>query len=186
MHLGIDLSLRSAGLHINNNFKLIQISNLNDEDLLIKIADEICKFISETNPTQINIEGLSFNSISGSKDIIAGNFWNLRCSLKKEFPLIPIKIIPVTQWRNPLFTKNDRKTLKENVILYKENKISLKGLKGIERKEAIIKNKELELNASIKYQTFLKLPLDIQTKINNITLDNGRWDLTDAYFISRI
>lgn len=186
MKLGIDLSLRSAGLCFNNEFKLIQITKLNDEELLIEISNQICSFIHKCKPNEINIEGLSFNSISGSKDIIAGNFWYLRCRIHCEFPDIPINIIPVTQWRNPLFTKEERKQLKENVKILKENKISLKGLIGEERKEAQLKNKELELNASIKYNTFLKLPDDIKNIINNITQDEGRWDLTDAYWISRI
>lgn len=186
MKLGIDLSLRSAGLCFNNEFKLIQIAKLNDEELLIEIANQICSFIHNCKPVEINIEGLSFNSISGSKDIIAGNFWYLRCRIHTEFPTIPINIIPVTQWRNPLFTKEERKMLKENTTFFNKNKISLTGLKGEERKEAQLKNKELEMNASIKYNTYLKLPDDIKDIINNITQDAGRWDLTDAYWISRI
>ena len=76
--------------------------------------------------------------------------------------------------------------LKENTTFFNKNKISLTGLKGEERKEAQLKNKELEMNASIKYNTYLKLPDDIKDIINNITQDAGRWDLTDAYWISRI
>ena len=178
--------MRSAGLCYNNNFELIQIPNLNDEDLLIEIANKIIYNIWKWSPSEINLEGLSFNSISSSKDIIAGNFWYLRCSIKKEFPNIPVNIIPVKTWREPLFNKEERKQLKENTKYYKENKINAKGLKGDERKEALMYNKGLELNASIKYHTFQKLPQDIQDIINNITKEEGRWDLADAYFISRV
>jgi hypothetical protein len=184
--LGIDLSLRSTGLCCGNEFKLIKIKDLDNEDLVIEISKQICYFINEHNPKQINLEGLSFDSVSRAKDIIAGTFWYLRCMLKQQFPDIPLNIFPVTGWRNKLFTKEERKLLKEDRQIFNKIKLSLKGLKGEERILAGIKNiKELELNSSIKYLTYLKLPINIKCIIDEIVQDDGKFDLCDAYFISR-
>jgi len=126
MIISIDLSLRSTGviaLDDNKNiidFKLIKSSNkphkilpcLNDEDLIIYNSTEIVKFVSQVigkhGLDAILIEGLSFGSLSGSKDSIAGNIWVLRVELKKKFPLIPVHIIPVQSWRSKILNKQDR------------------------------------------------------------------------------
>lgn len=183
--MGIDLSLRSTGISFNEQFELIQIEKLNDEKLINEITQQICQIIKKYNPSIINLEGLSFNSISGSKDIISGLFWNLRCRIHIEFPNILINIIPVTEWRSPLFSKEDNKALREGKKLLKSNKKSLKGLKGQERKEVQEFNHNLELKANIKQYTFDKLPEHIKQKIINITDGKGCYDLSDAYFISQ-
>lgn len=183
--LGIDLSLRSTGLCYNNEFKLIQIEKLKNEELLIELIKQICYYINLWQPKQINLEGLSFNSISGSKDLIAGSFWFLRSEIKRQYPNIPLKILSVSEWRAPLFNKEENKTIREAKNFLKTNKKSIKNLKGIERKQVQEYNKILEDNANIKVYTFNKLPEDIKQKIINITEDKSRFDLTDAYFISR-
>lgn len=186
--IGIDLSLRSTGLcwndgHGNVEFKLIN-NKQDDEELLYKNTEAILDFLKGKTVTEINIEGLSFGSLSGSKDILAGNFWHLRVKLWEKYSHIPINIIPVLTWRSPLFNKEERKAMKEAEKQSKAMKKTLKGLKGNERKKKI---EELggspDLACDIKYQTFLKLPKDIQEKIIKITDKNGKYDLTDSYFI---
>lgn len=183
--MGIDLSLRSTGISFNEQFELIQIEKLNDEELIIEICKRICDLIEKFNPIEINLEGLSFNSISGSKDIIAGLFWNLRCKISQQFSNIKVNIIPVTTWRSPLFNKEDNKALKEGKKEFKLKKKSIKGLKGVDRKEAIEYNQILESKANIKQYTFDKLPSHIKEKIINKTDGKGCYDLSDAYFISQ-
>lgn len=187
--MGIDLSTTSAGVCIGDKFELIQIKGLDDENLINAIAEEIIEIIKETKPDTINLEGLSLGSLSSRKDFIAGNFWHLRCEIKKNFPSLPINIIPVKTWRCPLFSKEENKlTLAANKIM-KAAKKQLKGLKGNARKEVaktIEGYENAKLQSDIKYQTFLKLPEDVKIQIINICGEtDSRWDLTDAYFISR-
>jgi hypothetical protein len=194
-YIGIDLSLRSTGLCFKCDllntvdFKLIQIPDtIKDEELLTKLSDEIFNYILSKTFTvgilsYVNIEGLSLRSVSGSADIICGNFWNVRRRIWKSITK-NVNIIPVKSWREPLFNKEERKSLKEAVQYYNANKKSIKGLKGEERKATIAFNQELELLASIKEKTFQKLPEDVRQQILNITTGDGKYDLCDAYFIA--
>lgn len=182
MIIGIDASLRSTAIvNINENknlidFKLIKSKPneiktnknkpypvFNDEDLIIYNSKEVVSFVKKCiDKNIINgivIEGLSFAGLSGSKDIIQGSFWNILVELKKVFPDIPRGRIPVSSWRSPLTTKEERK-------LYKEKY----GKKGI--KELIVG----------------KLPKEIKTKFEKYIKENkyekdGIYDLADAYFI---
>ena len=133
MIASVDLSLRSTGiiaLDDNKNlidFKLVKskpnegktkkerengLPILNDEDLIIFNSSEIIWFINTVCAKNvldaILIEGLSFNSKSGSKDILAGNAWLLRVELKRTFSKVPIHIIPVQSWRSKILNKQDR------------------------------------------------------------------------------
>lgn len=185
--IGIDLSLRSTGLCFSSErkvvFELVQLKKENDEELIIESSTKILEFINNLRKKEevdyINLEGLSFGSTSSSKDILAGNFWFLRCILKTELPDIPLRIIPVSSWRSPLFNKEERRSMKESDQKMKE----LKKLKNKDLKDEI---KSLDELSSIKHQTYLKLP---EIALNNLpkglTGKNGLYDLTDAYFISR-
>lgn len=179
MIIGIDLSLRSTGICIlykNNNieFKLIQRKE-DDEELIINATNEIIDLIKEYNNieriTSIHLEGLSYNSLSQKKDLIAGLFWYLRCNLKINFPFLDIKILPVQKWRNKIITKEDRKYIKE--------------LKEKLKNEVDKKNKnKIKNEINIKEITFKKLPDDIKKIINQMVKNNKeRYDLADAYFI---
>lgn len=96
----------------NNNIPI-----LNDEELIIYNSGKVVQFVermSETNGLDIIlIEGLSFGSLSGNRDLIDGNFWGIRVGLKKKFPFVPIEIITVQSWRNKILNKQDRKEAKE-------------------------------------------------------------------------
>lgn len=138
MIISIDASLRSTGLCAVDenktllNFGLIKSkpnegktkkekSNgllvLNDEDLIIYNTVEVLKFISQCAELEavdaIVVEGLSFNSLSGNRDLIDGNFWSIRVGIRKKYPTIPVEIVSVQSWRNKILNKEDRKKAKE-------------------------------------------------------------------------
>jgi hypothetical protein len=189
--IGIDLSLRSTGLAVSTDnelhFKLIETSSkeLNDERLVKYNTIEILKYIFKfSNISRINLEGLSFGSISNSKDIIAGNFWYLRCALHERFPNTEINIVPVLTWRSPLFSKEDRalKKIKDDEL--KNIKEYFKDKSSKEKRQMSIGNKDLIQATDIKHLTFLKLPIHIQDQIKSIT-ETGIYDLSDAFFLSQ-
>ena len=57
-----------------------------DEETLLCIWDSVKNLIKEYSITHIAIEDLSYDSISSSKDIIAGNFWFVRTNIHRYFP----------------------------------------------------------------------------------------------------
>lgn len=196
---GIDLSMRSTGICITSNDKLsyyevikTSAKELNDEQLLIHISNTIISILKDNGFTSkdcINLEGLALGALSGEKDKIYGNFWNLRCELARCFPNTKLNIIPVTSWRNPLFSKEERKELKQSLQELKLLKKQTKELPKERRKENKEKIEQLEKKSSIKYQTFLKLSPDISDKfadyikVANLPSDSI-YDLTDAWFLS--
>ena len=183
MIIGIDISLRSTGICFIDenkqllNFKIIKsIPNnekgnknkpfpvLNREDLIIYNSKEVVKFVSECMDKYalegIGCEGLSFSGISGSKDLIDGNFWGILVELRKKFPMIPVGSIPVTSWRNFYTTKEERKAAKEKY-----------GKKYL--KQMIVD--KLPKDVLQKFEEYVK--------VNKIGKD-GIFDLADSYFIS--
>lgn len=138
MIISIDASLRSTGICAIDenknllNFGLIKskpnegktkkekangLPILNDEDLIIHNTSEVIEFIEQCAAFEaidaIVIEGLSFNSLSGNRDLIDGNFWGIRVAIKKKYPTIPVEIVSVQSWRNAILNKADRKKAKE-------------------------------------------------------------------------
>lgn len=189
-YLGIDLSLRSTGLvYISKDnsikYKLItsDAKTLNDEPLLKKNAEMIMEFIKECNPDCVGLEGLSFGSISNSKDIIAGNFWNIRLELYKN--AYYLEVIPVLTWRSKLFNKDERKELKENTAKLNQLKKYSKSLSKEDKKQVLLDNEELILRSNIKYLTWEKLPEPYKSEFRKIGFNKGCFDLTDAYFIAQ-
>lgn len=185
--LGIDLSMRSTGMYCDGIFRLIQYTTkqYNDELLFHHNALAVLKFIEETKPDIINIEELSYNSISSEKDKICGNYWMVRTQIKLHYPSIPVYAVPVTSWRNPLFDSDERKTLTENKKKLKEIKTILKTLPKKEKSEMVLENEELIMNCDIKYLTYLKLPINIKKQIDGITSNKSKFDCCDAYYISQ-
>jgi len=186
--LSIDLSLRSTGMVYRNGdtikYKLINPpKEYNDESLLVYIKTHISLFIQECKPTLIGLEGLSFGSVSSSKDIIAGNFWCVREMLFTDYPSILVEIIPVLTWRSPLFNKDERKKLKEIVLQVKLLKKEMETLSKVDKKALALENEELIRLSDIKYQTWLKVPEPYKTEFETYGGSKGKFDLSDAYFI---
>lgn len=185
--IGIDLSLRSTGICVLSNsslyFKLIQPNEqIKNEELLQTIWSELYSFIKQFDKPKINLEGLSLDSVSSSKDIIAGNFWYVRTQL--SILNYSFQIVPVTEWRNPLFSKQDRKQHNADKKKLKEYKSSVKHLNRKELIEMNKLNKHLFLEADIKELTYRKLPDNVRLHIETITNDKSKYDLCDSYFIS--
>jgi hypothetical protein len=116
--------MRSTGwviLDFNNkliNFGIIETSAKDfpdNEDLIIYIRNEIEMIINYFNKIeQFVIEGLSFNSVSASKDVIAAVYWTLRVLVKEKFPNILIGSIPVMSWRSKTINKEEKEFAKKN------------------------------------------------------------------------
>jgi hypothetical protein len=188
MCLGIDLSMRSTGLFYKNGdvtkYKLVvPPKDYCDEELLVYVCTQISLFIQETNPEKINLEGLSFGSVSSSKDLIAGNFWSVRKMLYTDYPRIEVEIIPVLSWRSPLFNKEERANLKLTVSLVKKLKEVMADLPKDEKKAMALENESLIRSADIKHLTWCKLPEVLRAEFEAIGFKKGCYDLTDAYFI---
>jgi hypothetical protein len=169
MILSIDLSLRSTGICVLDidgtlkGFRLITPSakEWNDEELLIHIADTVIEFAKQYPITAIAIEGLAYNSFSGEKDKINGNFWHLRCALKEAFPGVLIGIIPVTSWRSYLLSKEEQREIKK-----------------LTEKDALKKACVLRLPKSVEeaFSSYLSM-----NKISG----KGMYDLSDAYHLGK-
>jgi hypothetical protein len=186
--LGLDISMRSSGMYCDGEFKLIQYTTkqFNDELLFYNNSLSVLKFIEEMEPTEINIEGLSYNSISGEADKIAGNYWYIRTQIKLLYPEIKLNTLQVTEWRNPLFNKIERKQLADDKKKLKALKESMSYTKMStkEKHEFAIANEDLILDCDIKSLTYKKLPDEIKLKIEKLTTNKSKFDCADAYFIS--
>lgn len=128
LHVGIDPSLRSSGIvALDENgdlqfIKLIIIPNtVVDEDNIVSCGNELLFVLDHINSMDtigsIGYERLSFGSISGSKDKLAGSFWYnrivMRDFLKYNYEGMEVDYISVAQWRKYVITKEDRKASKE-------------------------------------------------------------------------
>lgn len=110
--IAIDLSLRSTGLVSLNDstfeledFAVISNPDLNDEELIVENCRQIRNFVERNYAENICIEGLSFGSVSSSKDLLAGQFWHLRTKLYK---IGTLHIVPVQRWRcRKIFSKEE-------------------------------------------------------------------------------
>lgn len=169
MLVSVDLSLRSSGVCILDSkgnlidFKIVapSVKEFNNEELLNYIAKDIIGFVSqyEKNLKAVVIEGLAYAGKSSCKDMISGNFWHLRCSLKERFGDIPCGVVSVSEWRG--------------YVLNKE-----------EQKEAKIRDKKTGLkNACVS-----KLPLEVREEFVRYIRDSKMkresiYDLVDAYFL---
>lgn len=185
MIIGIDLSLRSTGIvslnedstlsdfaiiaSLTGNEKSKSKANIpikNQEELLIHNAKEICAFIdtqmSFSAIDGIALEGLSFGGISGSKDILQGNFWHVRCEIFKRFGDIPIGIIPITSWRAKVL---DKKKKSKYLEIHGKKKYLKQGVVD-----------ELPEDVREAFKEYIKLE---RFKKDSI------YDLADAYFVTK-
>ena len=166
--VAIDLSLRSTGLvALDNewNYKdcLLVSATLKDESLLEFNSQKICDFINKNQEVlNIAIEGLSFMSVSGSKDVLYGNFWHLRCKIyENTYYQNKFDIVPVTRWRSGIFKVETQRRWK---LECKKNPL----------KEMVVNN--LPEDVKIKLMDYIK---ENKFKVPQI------YDLADAYWLAR-
>jgi len=168
--LSVDPSLRSTGWCLFNQktkelkdfgvIKTDHLDNVYEEDRLYHIADYISS--KGSHDTDLVIEGLSFMAKSAKRDLIDGMHWIIRTIYYVCYQETWIGVIPVTEWRNSITTKEDRDYAKKNY----DKKIYLK--------EVVVD----------------MLPSDILVKFDTYIKENGYdyetlYDLTDAYFIGQ-
>lgn len=169
--IGIDQSLRSTGISILRDNELIenfiyQPTEKCYEQLITDSINFYCDLFEDLHEKYhidtINLESLSFNSVSSSKDVIATCHWNLRCILYNMG--YQVNIVSPAQWR-------------------KFNQIIPKNKKQKELKQEIGKD-------YLKILAWDKLDVDTQDKImlfckkNKLKKKSG-WDLTESYWIGR-
>lgn len=170
--VGIDLALRNSALvALDEDLNLINVmiitsssKKYDGEDLLNYNCKLIIDFVKDNNIHIAMIEGLAFNSTSLAKDIIAGNFWNIRLKLyelNKEYHIIA----PVS-WRAKVFSKEQKDALK---TYRKENG---------------------KYNTRLKDTALECVPDNIQKTMKKYLTDNKLsdkfiYDLADAYCIAK-
>lgn len=168
--LAVDMSLRSSGVVIlNDDDTLRDFFVLNttakdfpyDEHLIIYLRNQIkYTILHNADINKFVIEGLSLNSASSRKDVIAGAYWGIRTLITEEFSHILIGSVPVKSWRNWATTKEEREFYKEICPDFLKNVV------------------------------FGKLSIDIQDKflryivVNNLS-PKAMFDLADAYWLGR-
>lgn len=170
MILSIDMSLRSTGwCVINFDGKLVDFNIIkteaddfpDDEDLIVHLRDEIdMLLINYDEIEQVVIEGLSLNSQSPKKDVIAGAYWALRTLVRQNYPDLLLGSVPVSSWRGWVTTPAERKAMK------------------------------LICPDHLKNVVYNKLSIDIRERFLKFVVMNGyghtaAFDLTDAYWLAQ-
>lgn len=172
MILAIDMSLRSTGwciIKFDGNlvdFGIIKTDKdefPDDEALIVHLRDTIdMLLIDHGEIEQVVIEGLSLNSKSPKKDVIAGAYWIVRTVIWEHYAEegITIGSVPVLSWRNWFTTLEERKDFKKNCPNHLKNVV------------------------------FCKLPIDIQNKFLYYVINRGHnmksvFDLADSYGLAQ-
>jgi hypothetical protein len=171
--IGVDLALRnSAYVILNENGSFIDCGvvtssarDYKDEKLLEHNSNKILSLLSneQMNENFVILEGLSFNSITAFKDLIAGNYWHIRMELYSK--KCKCYTVPAASWRAKLFSE--------------EQKIFLSNY----RKENKTYGDKLKVCAT------QLVPLDVQKIFKEYLLKsklhiNFLYDLSDAYCIA--
>ena len=173
--MGIDLALRnSACVSLDNNGKFLDCivltsiaSKYDAEDLLIYNYSTIFNFINDKQSI-VMIEGLAFNSTSLAKDIIAGNFWNIRLGLYKEE--IEYHIVAPASWRAKVFPSEVKERLKND-----RKEANVAGIAG----SKLIKEAALSIVPDNIKKEFKKYLTDNKLNVKFM------YDLADAYCIAK-
>ncbi len=171
----MDMSMRSSGLiALSSTDEIVDMAVIKtskddfpdyNEDLIQYITDQTVNFIYDQDQYQdaFVIEGLAFAAKSAFRDVLAGIYWSVRCTIRRRFPSMPIGSVPVASWRSKVLNKDDRKYAKENFTPKSE---------------------------AIKIATVNKLPEEINEKFLDYIQNKGYdkksiYDLTDAYFLGK-
>ena len=177
--VSIDMSLRSTGIVVMDSkdnlidYRIIKTFNkvnkgdydqmIDHEDTINHVVDEIMEITYQQDTRRVVIEGLSHQGKSGMKDVIAGLFWAIRSTIRRESPHIYIGAIPVLTWRSKVLTPKE--------VRESNTKFSPK-------------------NKAIKKATLEKLSKKIRVEFENYLESEGFhkdhiFDLTDAYFMAK-
>ena len=125
--LSIDPSLRSTGYNfINTETKEVihygiiasDIPADNGEELLLNISGDLLilkKMMFGKEKIDMVIEGLSFGSKTGMRDLIDALHWHIRTMYRFSFSDALIGVAPPNTWRNALSTPQERKDAKANL-----------------------------------------------------------------------
>ena len=170
VYLGIDQSKRSTGLVLVDqngvlfDYKLLCNSKLDHEELILWQWQELVNFLSDNlnSPYELKgslIEGLSFGSVGGGKDFLAGLQWYFRCQMKDGYEKY-LGTCPVSLWRSQVLTIEEQREAK---------KLGKDGLKI-----ACFEKLPWEVQEAFKEYT-----RKISTKKTAV------YDLTDAYWIAQ-
>jgi len=185
MILAIDLSLRSAGMVIlDKDGRVVDCmvtSNKDDinEALIKKNTNDIIQFIEGLDIDTIAIEGLSFASISSSKDIIAGNMWYLRCMLTNIYNF-DLHIVPVSRWRSKVISPERTKELKREL-----------GVEEVKKNKKGKETKRIKMPKNWQKNECLScLPIDLKLLFKNYVESaklkkEAIFDLTDAFWLGQ-
>lgn len=119
INIGLDIGLRSNGLIVQSNEKILDLCLVQtfntlskkqktdkryiikqNEDIIVYNLNKIHAFIKPhiNDAIRICIEGLSYNSISSSKDLLAGLHWATRAMIIEKFG-IHCEIVYPLKWR---------------------------------------------------------------------------------------
>lgn len=190
IRIGMDIALRSNGIvainddneivglrlletfkndkHLTKKQKHMDIIIANEEDIIIYNQLLVYGFIKHlrdfegyTN-IEIHMEGLSYNSESASKDILAGMHWSIRSMIVHDFDIKPI-ILPPEKWRKGI-------------------------IKGLDRINYLNKYPEQATDLT-KFIPYMKIDNKnknvIDSYYNNHGIhDKGYFDLSDAFWIA--
>lgn len=122
VYLGIDQSKRSTGITMLDEEGLFVASllisepKLDNEDLMLHQWYSFKHWLGEVIGDRSSIkgaliEGLSFGSVGGAKDFLAGLQWNFRCNFRDGLNTF-LGTVPVTMWRSKVLSKEEQKEAK--------------------------------------------------------------------------
>lgn len=198
MVVGIDLALRNTGIvmltddgTLHEFYLLTSDPKIyNNEDLLIYNRDRLIPILDlqtlkKGSKIKVALEGLSFNSLSASIDLIDANHWLTRLIIKGN-KCLDLTVLPVKSWQKSIITKDVLKEFtekfptvraKKGKKLTKEETSANTKAKAQRRKET----KQLILNA---------VPAEINKEFEKYILTNKLQkdtilDLADAYHIAK-
>ena len=178
--IAVDLSLRSAGLvdlGLSGSLRKCKVIRIDkkeadDEHLLLAIEKQVLQFAAKSPavtayttgaqvPAMFALEGLAFMGTSGRRDLIDGNWWNLKKELRQAYPNAVIDVVPVSKWRASVLSREEQRAAKA-----------------------------AHKTEGLKLACVAKLPAEVHGAFTQYLADNGLphkaiFDLTDAYWLGR-
>lgn len=172
LRVGVDQSKRSTAIVCTDkegNLIDFLLSSpplpMDNEELLVYITNDFTTLVNkwqlDRGISKVTLEGLSFGSVSSSKDLLAGLLWTLRLTLYKDYPNIPYSVVPVTRWRSKVLPIETRREITKQ-----------KTKNGL--KQAVVD--VLPYTVKVRFEDYMR---------NNKLKREAIFDLADAYWLSR-